>query len=100
VAVLATLLATRSDDSGGHGNVLAPTAALSSPGPRSTAKNLSHTAVEIYIANDLGASNVQCNHGEDFPMKHNGDSFTCTAAGGKSFKVTIESTEDGSYLVQ
>jgi hypothetical protein len=63
-------------------------------------KKLSHTAVETYITNQLGASDVQCNGGKDYTMKHNGDSFTCSAAGGKSFKVTIANKKDGSYLVQ
>ncbi|HKC28208.1 MAG TPA: hypothetical protein VKB75_09370, partial [Jatrophihabitans sp.] len=61
---------------------------------------LSHTAVENYIASHLNASQVQCNGGNDFTMKHSGDTFTCTAAGGKSFKVTIENKKNGSYLVQ
>jgi hypothetical protein len=62
-------------------------------------KKLSHTAVENYIHNNLNASNVRCNGGSDFTMKNKGDSFTCTAAGGKTFKVTITNT-DGHYLVQ
>jgi hypothetical protein len=63
-------------------------------------KKLSHTAVQNYIEKTLGASNVQCNGGKDFTMKNNGDSFTCTAAGGKTYKVTIENKDDGKYLVQ
>jgi hypothetical protein len=63
-------------------------------------KKLSHTAVEKYITNNLGATNVKCNGGNDFTMKHNGDKFTCTADGGKTFTVTIENKNDGSYLVQ
>jgi hypothetical protein len=41
-----------------------------------------------------------CNGGVDFPMIANGASFTCIAAGGKTFTVTIESKDTGSYLVQ
>jgi hypothetical protein len=37
--------------------------------------------------------------GVDFPMIANGESFTCIAAGGKTFTVTIDSKDTGSYLV-
>src|SRR3954465_13641775 len=63
-------------------------------------KKLSHTAVETYITNQLGASNVVCNGGNDFSMTSNGDSFTCTAAGGKTYQVTIVNKDPGSYLVR
>ena len=64
-------------------------------------KKLSHTAVENYIQDTkhLG-TNVKCNNGKDFTMKKNGDSFTCTADGGKSFTVTIKDKSNGSYVVQ
>jgi hypothetical protein len=63
-------------------------------------KKLSHTAVEKYITQNLGASNVECNGGKDFTMKNNGDTFTCSADGGQTFTVTIEDKNDGHYLVQ
>jgi hypothetical protein len=63
-------------------------------------KKLSHTAVENYIANKLHASGVQCNGGKDFEMKHDGDTFTCTAQDGKTFTVTVENKDNGDYLVQ
>jgi hypothetical protein len=62
-------------------------------------KKLSHTAVENYIETKLGASDVVCNGGSDFTMKSNGSSFTCTAAGGKTFQVTIQDKSDGKYVV-
>ena len=63
-------------------------------------KKLSHTAVEKFITSRLGATNVKCNNGQDFDMKHNGDSFKCTAAGGKSYTVTIKNKDNGRYEVQ
>jgi hypothetical protein len=62
-------------------------------------KKLSHTAVEQYIVDNLGATNVKCNGGSDFTMKHDNDSFTCTAAGGKTYTVTIKDKSDGNYVV-
>lgn len=61
---------------------------------------LSHTAVEKYITERLGATNVSCNGGKDFPMKRDGATFTCTAAGGKTFTVTIKDKSNGAYVVQ
>ena len=63
-------------------------------------KKLSHTAVEKYITSKLNATNVNCNNGQDFEMKKNGDSFKCTAASGKTFTVTIKNKDDGHYVVQ
>ncbi len=63
-------------------------------------KKLSHTAVEDYITKNLGATNVKCNDGDDFEMKKNGSSFTCSADGGKTFTVTIKNKDDGSYVVR
>jgi hypothetical protein len=65
-------------------------------------KKLSHTAVEKFITSDprLGGTNVKCNGGNDFTMNKNGDSFTCTADGGKSYTVTIENKDNGKYEVR
>jgi hypothetical protein len=63
-------------------------------------KKLSHTAVERYITTHMHATNVTCNGGSDFTMKTNGASFTCSAAGGQTFKVTITDKKNGVYLVQ
>jgi hypothetical protein len=63
-------------------------------------KKLSHTAVENFISSKLGASSVNCNGGKDFTMKHDGDTFTCSASGGKSFTVTIENKDKGNYVVR
>ncbi len=65
-----------------------------------TDKKLSHTAVERFITSKLGATGVQCNGGKDFTMKKNGDTFTCSAAGGKSFTVTIQNKDKGNYQVR
>ncbi|MGI8680102.1 MAG: DUF4333 domain-containing protein [Jatrophihabitans sp.] len=62
-------------------------------------KKLSHTAVEKYITSNLKATNVKCNGGNDFEMKKNGDSFTCTSSGGGTFTVTIKNKDDGRYVV-
>jgi hypothetical protein len=65
-------------------------------------KKLSHTAVEKFISGnkELGSpSGVTCNGGSDFTMKKNGDTFTCTASGGKTFTVTIKDKGDGKYTV-
>jgi hypothetical protein len=43
---------------------------------------------------------VSCNGGKDFAMKNNGDSFTCTASGGKTYTVTITNKSDGHYSVR
>jgi hypothetical protein len=61
---------------------------------------LSHTAVQNYIEQHLGATGVVCNGGKDFTMKSNGQTFTCTAAGGKTYTVTIENKDNGTYQVQ
>ncbi len=61
-------------------------------------KKLSHTAVERYITNTLSATNVKCNGGKDFTLKKAGDTFTCSAAEGKTFTVTI-TNKDGHYTV-
>jgi hypothetical protein len=64
-------------------------------------KKLSHTAVENFIRNDphLGGSDVTCNQGKDFTLKTNGAQFTCTAAGGKTYTVTIQNKNNGTYVV-
>jgi hypothetical protein len=61
-------------------------------------KKLSHSAVEKYIAQQYSATNVSCNGGKNFTLK-TGKTFGCSAAGGKSFNVTIKST-GGDYEVQ
>jgi hypothetical protein len=53
---------------------------------------------EIFMTRHFDA--LVCNGGVDFPMIANGASFTCIAAGGKTFTVTIDSKDTGSYLVQ
>jgi hypothetical protein len=66
-------------------------------------KDLSHSAVERYIegSSQLGnPTDVRCNGGKNFRLKNNGDSFTCTATGGRSFKVTITNKDKGNYVVQ
>ena len=62
-------------------------------------KKLSHTAVENYIEHTLGASNVVCNGGSNFTMKHDNDSFSCSAANGQKFTVTIQNKDNGTYVV-
>ena len=53
-----------------------------------------------YIEQSLGATSVTCNNGKDFTMKKNNATFTCTAAGGKKYTVTIKDKSNGNYLVQ
>ncbi len=61
-------------------------------------KQLSHTAVEGYVAQQYNAQSVSCNGGKNFTLKTNA-TFTCTASGGQSFTVTIKNKKDGSYQV-
>jgi hypothetical protein len=61
-------------------------------------KKLSHTAVEHFIKSTFNESSVTCNGGKNFTMKHNGDSFDCTA-GAKTYHVTITDKNNGDYNV-
>jgi hypothetical protein len=65
-----------------------------------SARVLSHTAVERYIESNLGAHRVICNGGADVEMTADGQTFTCTAAGSQTFRVTIANKDTGSYLVR
>jgi hypothetical protein len=60
--------------------------------------NLRHTAVEQWIETNKGASDVVCNGGNNIKVE-NGKRFTCTAAGGQTYVVTMTS-DDGDYTVQ
>ena len=62
-------------------------------------KKLSHTAVEHFIEQHLGASHVVCNGGKDFPMTADNATFTCTAGSGQRFTVTIDNKNTGAYTV-
>jgi hypothetical protein len=68
-----------------------------SPGVLVTTK-LSHTAVESYIEQNLGAAGVVCNDGHDIPIRQ-GETFSCTAAGGAAFTVTITRRDGAHYTV-
>jgi len=96
VAVLATLLATR--DTGGSGGRVPRLGSTNVTG-FDVPKKLSHTAVEQFITSRLNATNVVCNGGRDFALKADGAKFTCTAAGGKRFTITITDAESGHYVV-
>ena len=66
-------------------------------------KKLSHTAVENFITNSaqLGKpTSVTCNGGKDMTMTRNGQSFSCSAGGGKSYTVTIKDKKTGAYQVR
>ena len=60
---------------------------------------LSHTAVENYIAMQLGADDVVCNGGRDITISQ-GRTFTCTAAGGAAYTVTITRSDGAHYTVR
>jgi hypothetical protein len=62
-------------------------------------KKLSHTAVEQFIEQRLGATGVVCNGGQNFAMTSNGATFGCTAAGGRHYTVTITDKNSGRYTV-
>jgi len=59
-------------------------------------KKLSHTAVENYIEQNLGSSNVVCNGGQDIGIEK-GKTFTCTGSDGARFSVTITQTDGAHY---
>ena len=60
---------------------------------------LRHQAVERVIEDDLGASGVLCNHGQDFALHRAGDAFTCTSRGGRVFTVRITDPAAGTYTI-
>lgn len=68
----------------------------------SSAKKLSHTAVEGYIEQQFNVTNVDCNYGMDFTMERNGETFTCSAASPTTtiFTVTVKDKDKGDYQVQ
>jgi hypothetical protein len=59
-------------------------------------KKLSHTAVENYIEQNLGSSNVVCNGGQNIAIEK-GKTFTCTGSDGARFSVTITQTDGAHY---
>jgi len=64
-------------------------------------RELSHTAVEKYIEGHVNnAKDVSCNGGKNFKLKDDGDTFSCTAAGGQTFTVTIKDAGNAKYVVQ
>jgi hypothetical protein len=66
-------------------------------------KKLSHSAVENFIQGSSKLNkptNVSCNGGKDIDLKKNGATFTCSAAGGRTFTVTITDKNDGHYTVR
>ena len=60
--------------------------------------SLSHSAVETFITSQYTATNVVCNGGKNITIKK-GESFTCTADGGKSFTVVMLDAK-GAYRTQ
>lgn len=59
-------------------------------------KKLSHTAVENYIEQNLGSSDVVCNGGQNIDIAK-GKTFTCTGSDGARFSVTITQTDGAHY---
>jgi hypothetical protein len=59
-------------------------------------KKLSHTAVENYIEQNLGSSNVVCNGGQNIDIKK-GKTFVCAGSDGARFSVTITKTDGAHY---
>lgn len=57
-------------------------------------EKLSHTAVESFIEDHYGASDVTCNDGKDVPIEK-GKTFTCTGADNARFTVTLTDDEGG-----
>jgi hypothetical protein len=72
----------------GHGTTSAP-----------AGKKLSHSAVEQFIESRLGAIGVNCNGGQDFQMRADGDTFPCVDDVGHSYAVTIVDKDRGNYRV-
>ena len=66
----------------------------------SSGKELSHTAVERYIQDNLGASDVSCNDNFDMPLDRDGETYECLGSGDRTFTVTITDASKGNYEVR